>query len=137
MNSTLLKPFLFQKKLRKLRSLPKDSDERIIIIEDLMEEVKRCLLEKSDDPVEKLLSSRYICPFLHHVHEEKNIVKIADTIVMAFVQPKTLHNFRFAVSIADSTQKLLIRICDQSFRPYIKTEFQGNSQSLTISFTSI
>ncbi len=137
MNSTLVKPFVFGKKLRKLRNLPKDSEERIKIVENLLTEVKRCLVEKSDESVERLLSSRYVCPLLYRIHEEKNILKISDTIVMAFVKPRTVQNFIFAVSIAESTKKSLVDICDKSFSPYIKTDFQRSNGNLSINFTSI
>jgi hypothetical protein len=136
-NSTLIKPFLFAKKLRKLRSIPKDSEERIKMIEDFLMGVKQCLINNADEPVEKLLSSRYICPFLYRIHEEKNVVKISDTIVMALIQPGLVQNFRFAVSIADSTKKSLINICDTTLSPHIKTTFgKAKNGDLCIYFLS-
>lgn len=137
MNSTLVKPFLLGKKLRKLRSLPKDSVERAEITEVLLIGVTKCLLENSDEPVEKLLSSRYVCPFQYRLHEDKNITKIADTVVMALVQPGIVQNFRFATSLAESTQKSLLDICKRSFGSYLKADFQRSSSNLSINFTAI
>ncbi len=123
MSANFFKKNSLKQDIKELKSLPVESALRTKIIERLLIAVEHMLRSKADEPVKALLLSSYICPGVFRISQEKNIAIISDTVVTAFTKPGVTQKFRLASSIASSTKKSLVDICDKNLGPHITTTF--------------
>lgn len=138
MNSPLFSSLRFEKDLRSIQTLPKNSEKRMRALARFLAHLECRLQKDSPSHVQKFLSERYTCP-IHRErrYAEPTVKQVASTVASAFSEPGVLKSLRFALDVSETTRPLvtgLSDVCIQLLSPRVKTTVREISGQYSVDF---